>query len=256
MSIDLPWNHGDNCYIMADKICLIRQPAGLGDILFCQKIADKIKSKYNIKVLWPVIDNYISLNNELQTTTEFCSINSDFAYKNLFSNKTIIDNNDVLYIPLQDADQYYPGMCMMDAKYEFTGLKIDSWQDHVILNRNKEKEERLKQLYNISPGEEYVVVNKNYGCFPNFAVCRYLKDFKSRYKVIELTPQEGFSLFNWSAILEGAKQIHTVDTSIMYIMEKLNLTSELFCYSRYQPAYFGHVTHLFKAKWQYITNCN
>ena len=86
MSIDLLWNHGDNCCIMADKICLIRQPAGLGDILFCQKIADKIKSKYNIKVLWPVIDNYISLNTELQTTTEFCSINSDFAYKNLFSN--------------------------------------------------------------------------------------------------------------------------------------------------------------------------
>ena len=66
MNIDLLLNHGGNCYTMADKICLIRQPAGLGDILFCQKIADKIKNKYNIKVLWPVIDGYSFLKNELK----------------------------------------------------------------------------------------------------------------------------------------------------------------------------------------------
>jgi len=254
--IDHLLNHGGNCYTMADKICLIRQPAGLGDILFCQKIADKIKNKYNIKVLWPVIDGYSFLKNELKTTIEFCSVNSNFSHKNLFSSKNIIDNNEVLYIPLQDADQYYPGLCMMDAKYKFLGLKIDNWQEYLFINRNKEKEDKLKQLYNISSGDEYVVLNRNYGCLPNFNTCRYLKNFSSKYKTIEITPRENFSLFNWSAILEGAKEIHTVDTSIMYLMEKLNLTGKLYCYSRYYPANFSDVTHLFKTKWQYITNCN
>ena len=46
---------------MKNKICLINQPAGLGDILLCQKMAYYYIDKgYNI--LWPVNSRYNYLN--------------------------------------------------------------------------------------------------------------------------------------------------------------------------------------------------
>ena len=43
--------------IMDNKVCLIRQPSGLGDIFFSQKIAQMwIDGGY--KVVWPVEDHY------------------------------------------------------------------------------------------------------------------------------------------------------------------------------------------------------
>jgi hypothetical protein len=32
---------------------------------------------------------------------------------------------------------------------------------------------------------------------------------------------EGFSLFDWAKVLEGAKEIHTVSTSVLYILDLL-----------------------------------
>jgi len=39
------------------KICLIRQPAGIGDIFFCQKIAKDCITK-GYEVWWPVIPQF------------------------------------------------------------------------------------------------------------------------------------------------------------------------------------------------------
>ena len=41
------------------KICLINQPAGLGDIFFLQKFVD-LKIQEGFKVIFPVVDNLIS----------------------------------------------------------------------------------------------------------------------------------------------------------------------------------------------------
>ena len=39
------------------KICLIRQPAGIGDIFFTQKIVNHFISQ-GYEVLWPVIEQF------------------------------------------------------------------------------------------------------------------------------------------------------------------------------------------------------
>lgn len=252
MKIDYLAKHGVNFYSMEDKICIVRQPAGLGDILFCQKIVYKIKEKYNLNVIWPVSKEYSSIESDINSPAKFCSIDADFPFKNLFGQKNIINNDKILYIPLQDADQYYPGLCMMDSKYKFVGLKYNDWQLYLHLNRDKDKEQNLKRELGISKGEDYVILNKTYGSLSAPAICRYLLNFKSKFKIIELKKIEGYSLFNWSLVLEQAKEIHTVDTSLMYIMEKLNITGKMFCYSRYFPPSFHDVTHLFKNNWIYV----
>lgn len=254
MRTELQPKFGASYYFMEDKICVIRQPAGLGDILFSQKIAFKLKEKYKLNVVWPVSEKNLSVRKYLLSPVQFCNINEDFKFKELFNFREIIDNDNVLYIPLQDADQYYPGLCMMDSKYKFVGLKFDDWQRYLNLNRDFKKENSLKKILNINKNEEYVFLNKTYGCLSAPAVCSYLTNFKSSFRVIELKEIEGVSLFDWCTILEGAKEIHTVDTSLMYIIEKLNVSSKLFCYSRYIPASFHDVSHLFTKNWNYVTN--
>ena len=37
------------------KPCLIKQPAGIGDVFFCQKIA-RIMMQHGYKIIWPLRD--------------------------------------------------------------------------------------------------------------------------------------------------------------------------------------------------------
>ena len=66
---------------MKNKICLINQPAGLGDILLCQKIANHV-IELGYKVIWPVVDQYNYISEYIiNPNIEFCSINSEFYGK-------------------------------------------------------------------------------------------------------------------------------------------------------------------------------
>ena len=47
------------------KICLIRQPAGIGDIFFLQKIAKHYLS-LGYEILWPVISQFSYIKNYIK----------------------------------------------------------------------------------------------------------------------------------------------------------------------------------------------
>ena len=235
---------------MKDKICLIRQPAGLGDILFSQKIAHKLMEQ-DYKIIWPVQNEFLWLKQYISDIS-FCSLNESFSLKEKYSTNNIEKNDNSLIIPLQDADRYFPGICMMDAKYKFVGLKMDNWQDYLKFDRNRKKEEELLKFLDIKEGDKFVLLNRFYGSPPNQKTCTYLENYNHKLKVVEMNLYNDFTLFDWCEVMERASEIHTVDTSIMYMMEKLNLTGNLHCYSRYYPANFSNVTHLFKAPWNYV----
>jgi hypothetical protein len=141
---------------------------------------------------------------------------------------------------------------MMDAKYEFVGLKMQDWQDYLKFDRNRKREEDLLRFLDIKENDKFVLLNRFYGSPPNQKACTYLEKFNHNLRVVEMNLYNDFTLFDWCEVIERACEIHTVDTSIMYMMEKLKLNAQLFCYSRYQPAYFGFVSHLFKAPWNYV----
>ena len=64
---------------------------------------------------------------------------------------------------------------------------------------------------------------------------------------------DGFTLFDWIKVLEKSKEIHVVESSINYILEKENIEpSIVFIYSKHVPSSFNHVKHLFSKNWNYI----
>ena len=118
-----------------DKQCLIKQPAGLGDIILCQKIADTI-IKRGYKIIWPVIDQYYdTLTKHMQKEgITYFKEKDDFPLKELYNSPynvpvTIKETQD-LYLPLQMADQSFPGESALKAKFKILALDHNGWQDN------------------------------------------------------------------------------------------------------------------------------
>ena len=224
------------------KICIIRQPAGLGDILFCQKIGIKIREKFNIPVIWPVIKEYTYLNNYLANNIWFPCIEDNFPYKNIFNTKEVIDNENLLFVPLQDADQILSNK-ILECKYAIIDLKYNDWKNYIHLRRNLSKEDYLySNILNLKENEKYGLVLKKYGSLPNFKESQF--KYTTKLRIIEMDIFEGISLFDWSKVIENAEEIYTIDTAIILLNEILNLKATKIGYATRRPNDWSQIDYI------------
>lgn len=209
---------------------VIKQPAGIGDIIFCQKIENYLRKDFN--TFWPV-------NNHISYISRYI--------KNPSLGRELPEKYKVL-----DLDStHLLGGSVLTAKYRFMNLGWDDWRDFVIFERDYKKE---NELYDLLVGEKksYVLLNNFVGTPPNHK--KYNIKIKTDKPIIELSILDGFTVFDWCKILENADEIYTIDTSINYIIEFLQLkATKLECYSRFTPANFSHIQGLWKKNWNYIT---
>jgi len=251
---------------MYDKV-VIKQPAGLGDIFFCLKIAYTFHKGFNCDVIWPVIPQYEWIKDYINYPfIHFINQEEDYPLKNkinqtLFPQTSLLpdirvlelEENDKQYIlvPLQHADWVSPGISVMDAKYKFVNLDLDDWQEFFEFERNIEKENKLYyEVLGLTDESEYVFVNKQFGSPPDTQTCSYI-DVSKFSNYVEMSYLEDYSLFDWCKVIENAKEIHTVETSLNFIIDKINPKGKLEMYSKHNPPSYNHVQHLFKANWNY-----
>ena len=233
------------------KICLINQPAGLGDIFFLQKFVD-LKIQEGFKIIFPVVDNLIFIKDYIsKPNLEFYTLSESFTYKQYMGGSQIIKEPEFEYYPIRFADQHLPGSCM-EVKYSFVGYNFNEWQDHFTWKRNEEKENNL--YYNflgLKDGEDYVVVSNTWGTVPHTASKPV--PYNKMYKVIKVEITDEFTPFDWAKVFENAKEISMVDTSFNYILEKLKLKADkMFLTSRFTTPNFYHIINLFKQNWIYL----
>lgn len=250
-----------------DKICLIYQPCGLGDILFLQKICKTYIEK-GYRVIFPVIYEYEWLNDYIDGV-EFVSWGDN--EKKLTHSDKLPDNITFpykeKYDPFSDhifTDDFVfingfkpPEGKVMDFKYNNIGISFDDWSDYLTFKRNKIKEEKLfYDVLGLSDGEEYIFVNRNYQMRPEIKTHNIISNNPSHYgkKVIEMGIYDGYTIFDWCKVIENASEIHMIETSLNYILESKEmfnkLTPNLNLYHRYGS--FHEVRHLFKLNWNYL----
>lgn len=253
---------------MNEKICLIYQPCGLGDILFLQKVC-KIFIDNGWKVIFPVVHeyewlneyipsvNFVSWNDKEKKLTHKDSLpdNVSFPYKqfyNPYSENVYTENFIFLNFFKPPAGR------VMEFKYKSINLDFYDWNKYLIFNRNYEKENDL--FYNIlglNDNDEYVFINKNYQMRPEILSFNKISSKPDDYnnkKVIELKLIDGFTAFDWCKVIEKATEVHMIETSLNYIMESpcINIGDDkkLVLYSR--CGWFGEVDYLFKLNWNYM----
>jgi len=240
------------------KLCLLKQPAGLGDIFFTQKIVDDILSK-GYEVIWPVISEYLWVKDHInKKNLFFVDENDDFPYKNVYTENVVnfLTQDNFLYIPMMFADRYFPTEKIMVSKYKLCDLSHQNWQASLVFSRNEDKEDKLfRDILGLKEQEKYILYNQEYG--PPSNTQKYeINKMPENVKKISITPTEGFTLFDWCKTIENASELHIAHTSMQYIMENLNLkASVLKSYAYGGQKQHDQVASLFtEKKWDWVIN--
>lgn len=231
------------------KICLIRQPAGIGDIFFIQKIAKHfIKDGYEVWL--PVIHQFEFIKDYIKVPNlHFVNESHDFPFKNWYNSgesRPIKVSDDLIYLPVQHFDRHYNGS-VMHAKYALLNLDFSDWLDYFTFERNIEREQKLIQHFDVE-NRDFVLVNRMFGSPPDSKPCPHMTEYENS---IEMTYLGWDNLFDWIGLLLKAKHIYTVETSILYIISKLGLKN-VTVYSRHNPPSFHQVQHMFDKNLNYV----
>lgn len=202
---------------MQNKLLIMSQPFGLGDVIWAQTIAHEfIKGGY--KILWPVDAGAEFLNRAYPEITfidrKMVSIDLDC--------RDFKENDGVRYLPLRYAEFLMdrPYKFHMVSKYDFLGLNWHRWREHAMPVRDKTKERMLMNAIGVN-GDPYVLMQTKYGEGGKFNIEEAKNNTGMKTIILDYIP--GFSLFDWCGVIENATQIHAVSTSTLYLFELLEL---------------------------------
>ena len=236
-----------------NKTIILNQPFGLGDIIFIQNIVTELK-RFNNKVIIPIVTKYLSVAPYLKEVT--------FIDKNLlnidYDCKNFKEDNNTCIIPLRFSILYFnsPYYDCMSNKYKMLGLDYNNWVN-MSFTRMYKKEQELFDMLGLKEGEKYNLISTSVG---NKYLNRNSIEVNNGLKNVEVNIIEGYTLFDWCKVIENATTIHTVHTSINYIIEKINTkaeeSNELHLYSRDGSIdNFAEFEYLFKKKYRKYLQC-
>jgi hypothetical protein len=181
---------------------VIDQPFGIGDILFLTPIAIDLQQEHD--VIWPIQDEFMWLK--------------DYFDINFAPISTWHDNNKYIQIPFRNAQSILNHKYTMSAKYNLVHLDHNEWKKLKWKRNIKKENELYYEILRLNDNDEYSLVNCNYAA-PNL-------NYKSNINIakgnrIYLKYINGFTLLDWAKVIENASEIHTVSTSLNYIVEVL-----------------------------------
>jgi hypothetical protein len=244
------------------KICILQQEAGIGDIIFCQGIA-KIFLRNDYRVVWPISPSILHVSEYLDKNIEFYDNTQDFPLKDYFlssyeKKKILFTENQDCFIPLGYSSHMIQPIKseIMQSKYRICNLDWKIWKKELEFNRNLKKENELfYDVLGLKDNQDYLFLNQNYVTQPHNIkknITHLANNFPSM-DICEMRFVEGFTLFDWCKVFENMHSTLTVDTSLMYILEKLNLKNKtnFLCVTR-SPHTEKDIKELFNIPWKYI----
>ena len=212
---------------------VVNQYFGLGDILFIEPIY-RYLNDLGLKVIAPIQDQYLWIQDHIGYV-DFRGISEfdmdyerfDFGLLKYPSGEIV---GDTAYLPLRFSDQIYRDLRPHDSsasrywmtdKYSVLGLDCNRWTS-IKLERNKEREEALKSIVLKEIGDsEYDFCNPFYQNTLNIGL-----NLESRVKreipLVSMSKVEGYTMVDWSSIIQGARRVHTVSTSLLYMIQAIH----------------------------------
>lgn len=207
--------------------CLINQPVGLGDILWVQPIVDTyIKKGYD--VWYPVKPIYLELLRKYFVKPNLYWVSEEDSYplKDKYNQIDSWHSDDLLqvYLPLTHADRHIPHASIMMSKYYYAKHPLANWHESIFpyVKRDYDKEVSLMKKYNLIE-DNFILINNNFGTYPSYSKRTINEESNSSILThsmnIEQDIENGFTLFDWILAIKQAKIIHTVETSICYLID-------------------------------------
>lgn len=226
------------------KYCLIKQPAGLGDIMFLQKIAH-VHKQQGFEVIWPVNEPYKWIGNHIPFFT-FPSVNDDFPLKEQYNSASACSTISIGEHIIITTDGCGNGSEIMKSKYDVCGISWQDWADYNIFTIDNQKSYQLFEKLGLSADKPYALSMKQMGSPPNH-VSNINIPTDTHLPVYYIEMVEGYTLFDWCLIIEYAEELYLEGSSPVYIIECLPVKAKkMFLFSRDNHKHFNG---LFKKPW-------
>lgn len=230
----------DGGFFYMSMTIIPNQYFGHGDIHFCITLVNRIAD--GRKIVWPCLPHFVDgLNRAFPhiTFVDWRTMQIDFERRDQYEfEHPTLGRCTVLPIRWTTENMRVPYNDCMRSKYEYWGINYEDWRDDAMWVRDK------KEAYLYGMTEDGYLINKTFG-----------SDCKLTVKIPELSGpgaimsvKKGYSLFDWAAVIENAKEIHTVNSSIIYLLELLDLKApEIHLYQRSIPGQtFDNIKYLLK----------
>jgi len=228
------------------KKVLILQAFGLGDCIWAQSIAHYFLNK-GYSVIWPVKNHYVEALSNAYPKINW--IEDTLIKSELFDikEKVIVEGIEIAPIRWSDSYMKQPYKYVMRNKYDMYELDWALWKNHAMWYVDIHKNASLLEKLNIKYGEKYNLINKRFGTNADREV---EIDVKNDFRNIEMTEIKGYSLFDWTMMIQNATEIHSVSTAILFMFEMLPLTQPIHLYVR-KPVEkdFSFVDYIFTKKY-------
>lgn len=254
---------------MNNRICLINQPAGIGDILYTLKIG-QVFYKNGYHVIWPIIRQYSWLPDYLNLVPfdfpVFDNIRDQYIL-DLFNSSTaeVIETGDLVYLPLRRSTLNSLGSKhqLMFSKYAMVNLGhlCRHWYHAIQITRNYDRECCVLQHYGLSASTDFIFVNSKIGSPDGHlhelaAMSSIIEklNFYSPYPIIENQFIHGTTLFDFIQILCLAREVHLPNSVFAWLVEYLRFCGltrpdqKRVCYPRDRG-------NPINDNWNYIKNC-
>lgn len=191
---------------------------GLGDVIFEQTLV----RYFGEKILWPVEPHFVEGLNRAYPDITF--IAKPFVNLN-YERKDEYVTNDMKVLPLRWSDSLMgvPYSDCMKSKYMLYGFDWQKWKDSAMWVRDEKREKELWYLLGIHSGKPFNLLNTTFGSESQLNVPIVINN---GLPTVHMRTIEGFSLFDWAMVIEKATHIHTVSTSIIYLLELLSLQAK------------------------------
>jgi hypothetical protein len=203
---------------LVKKRMLIIQPGKVGDIIRCLPIA-KHYSDHGYLVHWECPVQYHSLFDYVDYCQPVVSPPGTY-HKTIdisFGLNTHTDIHKQWLQKRKNLDSF------LSFKYEIAGVQVSKSTD-LVYTRNFEKEKALKSALGITEKTDYIVIHtaSDYG--------QPIEVEEEERQVVEFKKTGDFSILDWRGVLEGAQEIHCIDSSLCNFCECLDLDAKLFYY--------------------------
>jgi hypothetical protein len=224
------------------KPCLIKQPAGIGDVFFCQKIARLMMMK-GYDVVWPLKPDIQWIQKYIKDIW-FPMTTDDFPMKDIYEHGAgAVVEEQAAFISMATADMTHNDGKIMSSKYSMLGLDYSDWKDWFKFDRDFAKEDDL--YYNVlglKDDSEFVFINNLYNEGRN---CELMRPENYNLPVVELQYIDGYTLFDWCKVFEKAKSVYTINTSLNYIIDVLDTSYENYVVVAHNEKNMTEIDYLF-----------
>lgn len=201
---------------------------GIGDVIFAQTLVRSFLSQLEDKIVWPVLPHFVE--GLSRAYPDITWMPKDIVNINYDQKEDIFDNNYTI-LPIRWADTVLkvPYSQCMRSKYDLYDQDWMDWKKDAMW-RNDTRKQQL--LYNeLNPeNKPYNLINTYFGSDSQFQVPI---NMENEFMNIYMESIPGFSLFDWTILIQNATQIHCVSSSIIYLLENLKLNAtQIHLYAR------------------------